>query len=58
MHQPDDLDLRGILIYPFNGVEVDETFKWDDRIKIDVLTLNLDNSWKDIYRKLISILFN
>jgi 5-methylcytosine-specific restriction enzyme subunit McrC len=56
MHQPKELNLRGILIYPFNGVEVNEAFHWDDRMKIEVITLNLDDKWKDIYNKLISIL--
>lgn len=56
MHQPKGLNLRGILIYPFNGVEVDEAFPWDDRMKIEVITLNLDDKWKNIYCKLISII--
>ncbi|MFZ7946401.1 McrC family protein [Neobacillus sp. 19] len=56
MHQPKDLCLRGILIYPFNGVEVDETFTWDERMTMEVLTLNLNDSWKEIYRKLIRVL--
>jgi 5-methylcytosine-specific restriction enzyme subunit McrC len=53
MHQPQETSLRGILIYPFNGVEVDETFRWDNRTTLEVRTLNLDDSWKDI---LIAIL--
>lgn len=57
MHQPKDLDIRGILIYPYNGVLVDESFCWDDRITIEITTLNLDDSWKDIYRKLIDLIF-
>ena len=56
MHQPKELNLRGILIYPFNGVEVDETFRWDERVTMEVITLNLDDSWKKIYRRLISVL--
>ena len=56
LHQPKELHLRGILIYPFNGVEVDETFQWDERMTMEVITLNLDDSWKGIYEKLINIL--
>jgi 5-methylcytosine-specific restriction enzyme subunit McrC len=56
MHQPQEMNLTGILIYPFNGVEVDETFRWDDRTTMEVLTLNLEDSWKDIYGKLIGII--
>ncbi|MDQ1002638.1 5-methylcytosine-specific restriction enzyme subunit McrC [Neobacillus niacini] len=56
MHQPKATKLRGILIYPYNGVEVDETFRWDERLTLQVMTLNLNDSWKAIYRKLISCL--
>ncbi len=55
MHQPKDLALRGILIYPYNGTEVDEKFSWDDRMTVEMLTLNLEDSWRDIYKKLISV---
>ena len=56
MHQRKDLTLRGILIYPYNGTEVDEKFMWDDRMTVEVLTLNLEDSWGDIYKKLMSVL--
>ncbi|MEK5391846.1 hypothetical protein NSQ59_15940 [Margalitia sp. FSL K6-0131] len=56
MHQPKDIALRGILIYPYNGTEIDEKFAWDDRMTVEVLTLNLDDSWRDIYRSLMSVL--
>ncbi|WP_191566338.1 McrC family protein [Metabacillus idriensis] len=55
MHQPKDLDLRGILIYPFNGVEVEESYRWNDRMTMEVLTLNLDDSWKAIHGKLMGV---
>jgi len=57
MHQPKDIALRGILIYPYNGTELDEKFAWDDRMTVEVLTLNLEDSWRDIYRKLMSVLY-
>ncbi len=56
MHQPEDLNLRGILVYPFNGVEVDEKFRWNERITMEVMTIDLDQSWKEIYSKLIGLL--
>ncbi len=56
MHQPKDIALRGILIYPYNGAEIDEKFAWDDRMTVEVMTLNLEDSWRDIYRKLVSVL--
>ncbi|PGY07917.1 hypothetical protein COE25_21435 [Bacillus sp. AFS031507] len=28
MHQPQEMSLRGIFIYPFKGVNFDETFSW------------------------------
>jgi 5-methylcytosine-specific restriction enzyme subunit McrC len=55
MHQPKETTLRGILIYPYNGFEVDETFRWDERLTVQVMTLNLNDSWKEIYRKLFSV---
>lgn len=56
MHQPKELKLRGILIYPFNGTEVGESYRWDERMSMEVVTLNLDESWKRIYEKLIAVL--
>lgn len=57
MHQPNELKrIRGILIYPFNGEEVHEIYSWDDRLKIKIATLNLNNKWKTIYDELINII--
>jgi 5-methylcytosine-specific restriction enzyme subunit McrC len=56
MHQPKELQLRGILIYPFNGREVDETYRWDERIRVEVKTINLDDSWSEIYSELFSFI--
>lgn len=56
MHQPKESNLRGILIYPFNGAEVNETYRWDERITMEVKTVNLDDSWKGIYERLMSLL--
>ncbi|KSU85172.1 5-methylcytosine-specific restriction endonuclease McrBC, regulatory subunit McrC [Fictibacillus enclensis] len=56
MHQPKEMNLRGILIYPFNGIDVNDWYRWDDRMTMGMMTVNLDDSWKDIYGKLMSVL--
>lgn len=56
MHQKPELSLRGILIYPFNGSAVDEKYIWDERMTIEVKTINLDDSWAKIHADLKSIL--
>ena len=56
MHQEPELNLRGILIYPFNGDEVDERYVWNERMTIEVMTLNLDGSWKESHQKLKGVL--
>lgn len=55
MHQPKELKLRGILVYPFNGVDVEEVFRWDERMSVEIMALNLDLSWRDIFEKLIRV---
>jgi len=55
-HQPKEMTVRGILIYPFNGEEVNETYRWDERITMEVITVDLNASWREIYGKLLSIL--
>lgn len=55
-HQPTELEqVRGILIYPFNGQEIKEVYQWDERMKIEVLTVNLDEKWRDIYEELMEV---
>lgn len=56
MHQPSSLSVRGILIYPYNGIEVNEVYQWDERIKMAVMTINLEDSWTNIYDHLLSVL--
>ena len=55
MHQPDNLVVKGILVYPDNGYEVKETFHWDGRLSMEVMSINLDDSWMDIYHRLLEI---
>lgn len=54
-HQPKEKNVRGILIYPYNGVAVNEVYHWDERIKMEVITLDLDANWKTIFKELIDI---
>ncbi|MGI2328150.1 McrC family protein [Planococcus sp. YIM B11945] len=56
MHQSPVLDLRGILIYPFNGVHVNEKFKWNQRVKVEIVTIDLEQTWKEIYESLIKVI--
>lgn len=56
MHQEQELNLRGILIYPFNGSAVDEKYLWNERMTMEVMTLDLDGAWKDIYQKLKQVI--
>ena len=55
MHQSDDIDVQGVLIYPYNGTNVDETYQWNERVTMKVMTVNLDESWEKIYERLISV---
>lgn len=55
MHQEQEKDVRGILIYPFNGTDVDESYLWNERVTLEIMTVNLNDSWKDIYEKLASV---
>jgi 5-methylcytosine-specific restriction enzyme subunit McrC len=56
MHQPSNLNIRGVLIYPYNGFEVNEIYQWDDRINMEVMTINLNESWGNIYRNLLNLI--
>jgi len=55
-HQPKEMNVRGILIYPYNGATVDEIYQWEERMTMEVITLDLDASWRNIYQKLLDVL--
>ncbi|MCP8970846.1 McrC family protein [Ectobacillus ponti] len=55
MHQSREMRLRGILVYPFNGVEVNEVFRAGERMTMEVMTLNLDAPWQEIHNRLIMV---
>jgi len=42
MHQSPDVFSHGILIYPYNGNNISEKFKWDERVAMEVRTINLN----------------
>ncbi len=54
MHQPNDMKVKGILIYPQNGYMVNETYKWNENVSVKVISINLDSSWNTIYQELLS----
>ncbi|MFC4713443.1 McrC family protein [Planococcus dechangensis] len=56
MHQDQEMKLRGILIYPSNGEQVDEQYDWNERMSMEVMTLDLNASWKDIYDRLKNLI--
>ncbi|MCA0984309.1 hypothetical protein LCL89_09650 [Halobacillus yeomjeoni] len=56
MHQDQEVSVRGILVYPYNGKHVDEVFEWSERVSMEVNTLDLSASWHDIYTRLIGCL--
>lgn len=56
MHQSNEFkQLRGILIYPFNGEKIYEICKWDDRMTMEIITINLENKWHEIEAELMTI---
>lgn len=58
MHQPVKADVRGILIYPAtDDTEFTVLYEWDERITLELCSLNLDNSWDKIRNRLLSIVY-
>lgn len=56
MHQSKDLEhLKGILIYPYNGENVSEVYKWNDQLTIEIATVNLNNTWDEVEAELMKI---
>lgn len=57
MHQPQNKNVRGILIYPANKIEeFSEKYRWDERMKMEIYSLDLDNSPQRIRKRLLDIL--
>jgi 5-methylcytosine-specific restriction enzyme subunit McrC len=55
MHQPKSLSLRGILIYPYNGTHVREVYRWNETVTMEVMTLDLNQSWGGIHKSLLKV---
>ncbi|MEI3605034.1 hypothetical protein SPD48_04975 [Pseudogracilibacillus sp. SE30717A] len=56
-HQPMKFEcVRGILIYPYNGVEVNEIYHWDERMTMEVMTIDLGAKWVTIKETLLQLL--
>lgn len=57
MHQPKETDVRGILIYPKNLLEdITEVYEWNERLRLEVYSLDLNASWTNIKGRLDEIL--
>ncbi|PWA07898.1 hypothetical protein DCC39_15975 [Pueribacillus theae] len=57
MHQPAFKRVRGILIYPGNQAgELHEIYSWDERMAIEIVSLDLNASWREIYNALLALL--
>lgn len=55
-HQSKELtDVRGVLIYPYNGQRLKKDYRWDDRISLEIMTVNLSNEWREIYNELLTV---
>lgn len=56
-HQPIHIkDVQGILIYPYNGRSIDETYAWDDRLQLRFVTLDLRKKWPEIEQTLLTLI--
>ncbi|GAB3807423.1 McrC family protein [Virgibacillus kimchii] len=57
MHQPKELEVRGILIYPANQEEeLQETYDWNERLRLEIHSVNLEFPWKRIRARLLEVL--
>lgn len=50
------MKLRGILIYPFNGVHVNEVYTHGENMTMEIMTVDLSAEWEEIYRQLVGII--
>lgn len=56
-HQPIELkQLKGVLIYPYNGEEISEIYQWDERMTLEIMTINLHAKWDEIKKSLLAVL--
>ncbi len=43
------------MIYPTNGTVIDEKYQWSENVWMEVMTVDLDGSWKEIHRSLMAV---
>ena len=56
-HQPKEIEnVRGILVYPYNGINMNEKYHWDDRITMEIMTIDLGAKWDKIKESLLQLL--
>jgi hypothetical protein len=49
--------MKGILLYPENGQELDDSYKYKD-MDIEIKTINLNQDHEDIKKRLENILYD
>jgi hypothetical protein len=49
--------MKGILLYPENGRELDDSYKYKD-MDIEIKTINLNQDHEDIKKRLENILYD
>jgi 5-methylcytosine-specific restriction enzyme subunit McrC len=54
IHIPKTMECEGMLLYPTNGTDLDESFSWGSH-KIRICTLNLNQEWKGIHDCLMGL---
>src|SRR5690625_1984231 len=55
-HQPNDYELRGILIYPANEQVIHEKYMYNERVSFEIKSIDLGAQWNTIYDELVDIL--
>lgn len=55
-HQSQSFEqVRGILVYPYNGEHFNEVYKWDERITLQLMSVDLGAPWEDIKKTLLDL---
>lgn len=56
-HQPKEIEnVRGILVYPYNGINMNEKYHWDERMTMEIMTIDLGAKWDKIKESLLQLL--
>src|SRR5699024_6010206 len=55
-HQSNELTAqRGEVVYPYTGESLTKDDGWDDKISLEIMTVNLSNEWREIYNELLMV---